>query len=74
VLQHLADKGYIVRSAFPNLVLPSIDGSLFQNISQLYAKDMTVKLRWYEEDYCDENEKPFSKELLQVNVKLDKQE
>jgi len=49
-LMHLADKGYIVRAAFPNLVLRALPAQTGGEVDE--AKQIAVRLRWYEGKYC----------------------
>lgn len=50
VYLHLSRKGYIVRSAFPNLVLRDIPEDPMSPEGD--ARQVAVRLRWYEEKYC----------------------
>ena len=45
----VAAQGYIVRAAFPNLVLRSLEKRLNSNVD---PKQIAVRLRWYEGKYC----------------------
>lgn len=51
VFTHLADKGYIVRAAFPNLVLPETSVDPLQQ-DEKDPRTIAVRLRWYEGKYC----------------------
>ena len=49
VFPALADKGYIVRAAFPNLVLRELASNSQDGAD---PKQVAVGLRWYEGKYC----------------------
>eukprot|EP00038_Savillea_parva_P008045 m.174290 g.174290 ORF g.174290 m.174290 type:complete len:699 (+) comp13814_c0_seq1:184-2280(+) len=59
VFTHLADAGYVVRSAFPNLVLPHSRVDPLQDSSSLPAARVAVRLRWYEGKYCRPDGQPM---------------
>lgn len=47
---HLADRGYIVRAAFPNLVLR--DNALQPALHSATGRELAVRLRWTEPRFC----------------------
>lgn len=58
VYKSLADAGYVVRSAFPNLALPEMLEDPLQHTDALPSSQVAVKLRWYEEKFCRRGGQP----------------
>eukprot|EP00039_Didymoeca_costata_P004468 m.73442 g.73442 ORF g.73442 m.73442 type:complete len:664 (-) comp12415_c0_seq2:98-2089(-) len=55
VYTHLSDLGYIVRGAFPNIMLKSFPGPNTNTLED--PRQITVRLRWYQGKYCRNGEK-----------------
>ena len=55
---HLADAGYIVRAAFPNLALRETSDDPLKHTDKLESAQIAVRLRWFEGKYCRRGGQP----------------